>query len=348
MNICGLDIGTMNVCSAKLKKGKAEVNSMRNMFIEVDTNMVSKEELDSAKLDYVSIDVDGQEKCFIVSEDCMKFSQIFGQTPSRPMSQGVISKKEIDAIPIMTAMIENLVGKTDSGYCVFSVPAAAIDNDTLKVLYHEKIFSQILTKLGYTSKAISEGMGVIYSNCVDEQYSGIGVSWGCGMTNISVAYRGIQVFSFSLGRGGDFIDNSVAESTDTPISRVTGLKERKLNLTDPKKEAKNSKERLVLDALGFFYRDLIGYVLKRFIQEFKKRSDITNIDEDIPIIISGGTAMPSGFIDIFKEIFEKTTDFPYSISEIRYAKDPLNAVALGNLTYALGMSKEESSKSTDK
>lgn len=343
MNVFGLDIGTMNVCSAKMNdSGKAEIKSMRNMFIEVDSSMVSKDELDNANLDYVSIEVDGAEKCFIISEDCMKFSQIFGQNPSRPMSQGVISKKEIDAVPVMSAIIESVVGKTDNGFCVFSVPASAVDNDTLKVTYHEKIFSQVLSKLGYESKPLSEGMGVIYSNCANEQYSGIGISWGCGMTNISVAYRGIQVFSFSVGRGGDYIDISVADSTDTAIPRVTGLKERKLNLIDPKKEAKNPKERLVLDALGFFYKDLISYVLKKFIQEFKKRSDVTNIDDEIPIIISGGTSMPEGFLDIFKDIFNKTTDFPYSISEIRYAKDPLNAVALGNLTYALGLSKEKS------
>jgi hypothetical protein len=56
----------------------------------------------------------------------------------------------------------------------------------------------------------------------------------------------------------------------------------------------------------------------------------TELEEPIPIVVSGGTSMPPGFLDLFKNILSKYT-LPFEISEIRAAKNPLTAVAQGLL-----------------
>ncbi|NLE06474.1 MAG: hypothetical protein GX638_16945, partial [Crenarchaeota archaeon] len=143
MKVVGLDIGTMNICSAipaEKNSETTEIKTLRNMFVEVDTDLISVSEIENTDLDILQINDGSRERLFIISEDCLKFSQIFGQSPKRPMSNGVISRNEVDAPIILRLMIENLIGKTDKGYCVYSVPALPVDNDSIKTLYHEKIF----------------------------------------------------------------------------------------------------------------------------------------------------------------------------------------------------------------
>ena len=335
-NIVGLDIGTMNVVSAKQVESNIEINQARNMFIEVDTTLVSEDDLSKTDLDYITLNDGSEDKVYIVSEDCLKFCQIFSQTPSRPMSGGVISKTELDAVPIMTSIIESLIGRgVEDSCCIYSVPGVPVDRDDIKVSYHERIFTKVLNDLSYKNKALNEAMSVIYSSCQDDNFSAIGLSFGCGMTNCAISYKGLDVFDFSVCRGGDYIDESVADALSVPVSRVTGIKEKKFHLLDDKFEGKNRKEVQVLDALKFYYQDHIDYVCKTFANEFKVRCDNLESDDSIPIIISGGTSLPKGFLEYFKTSFESYSNFPYTISEIRYAKDQLNAVAIGNLIYGL-------------
>ena len=58
------------------------------------------------------------------------------------------------------------------------------------------------------------------------------------------------------------------------------------------------------------------------------------IDRAIPIVLSGGTARPKGFIDKFRQAIERD-GFPLEISEIRMAEDPLTATARGCLIAAM-------------
>ena len=54
----------------------------------------------------------------------------------------------------------------------------------------------------------------------------------------------------------------------------------------------------------------------------------------MPIVLSGGTAIPKGFLKRFTAAL-RTEDFPIKISEVRVAEDPLNSTARGALMAAL-------------
>ena len=48
---------------------------------------------------------------------------------------------------------------------------------------------------------------------VDNQLTGVAISMGAGMCNIAVMYQGMTALSFSVSRGGDWIDECVATDT---------------------------------------------------------------------------------------------------------------------------------------
>jgi hypothetical protein len=332
----GFDLGTGNLVSAIYKEAEEQIsiNTLRNMFFEIKDDLVAEQELENAGLEYITQKDGDKDRIFVISEDAFKLCGIFGYTPQRPMSKGVVSTKEVDALDILKIMVQKLVGNVEEGYCVYSVPADAIDEDLPSVVYHEKVFANILKSLGYQSKSLNEGMAVIFSNCKKETFTGIGISFGAGMVNTAVSYKGIGKIKFSLGRSGDWIDKNAADSIGSAVSRITALKEKKLNLLSPENPSSNRNEKRALEALYFYYQELIDHVIKNITAEFQKDSDSLQIDENIPLVISGGTSLPNGFLELFKERIDEYKDFPYQISEIRRATDPLNAVALGCLTYA--------------
>jgi hypothetical protein len=54
----------------------------------------------------------------------------------------------------------------------------------------------------------------------------------------------------------------------------------------------------------------------------------------VPMVLSGGTAMPRGFRDRFEKLLRES-EFPLPLSEIRMASTPLNSTAKGALVAAL-------------
>jgi len=345
MSLIGFDIGTGNlVCAKSIRENKSVIKSMRNMFLPISPDDLSVTEISNTQLDYVELtESDGSlQTIAIIGEDAFRFANIFNQKVRRPMSCGIISSSELDAVDIMGHMIKFLIDETNdisNNFCVYSVPAQPIDlTDVAPVTYHEKVFSKVFSSLGYENKPFNEGMSVVYSNCKNENYSGIGISFGAGLTNVACCYKGALALSFSIGVAGDWIDKNVSLATGKLQTRVTSIKEKLLDLSnvDSLKEGKKEEQR-IKQSLYTFYEEMIRYVLKMISKEFNSRSDNLSVDESIPIVLSGGTSMAKGFTELFKKVFYENheKDFPYSISEIRSAKDPLNSVAIGCLEYCL-------------
>ena len=322
-NICiGLDCGTMHLVCAR--SDSDEVKVTRNVFLPVD-----KDDISLTKLSDISYVKGEDDELFIIGSDAFEFANLFGQSVSRPMESGLISPKEIAAIDVLTLMLKDLIGdiKDKEVYCSYSIPAEAIDVGR-SVTYHENVFARILNTLGVNHTSVNEAMAIIYSECATERFSGIGISFGAGMANVAISYKGIEAHTFSTARAGDWIDRQVSEALAMIPNRVTNLKEKYMKLSG-EVAIKNKKTKRVLEALYYYHKALIEYTVKKIIDEFEEKVDI-EVDEDIPIIISGGTSMPEGFVNLFKSIISNY-ELPFEVSEIRRAKNPMTAVANGLL-----------------
>ena len=318
----GLDVGTMNlVCS---RSDSDEEKITRNVFLPLD-----KDDIQITELSEISYVESGDGDLFIIGSDAFRYANIFGQAISRPMESGLISPKEIVAIDVLTLMIKDLIGdvKGKDTYCSYSIPAESIDVGR-SITYHENVFARILGSLGVNYTSVNEAMAIIYSECAKEKFSGIGVSFGAGMANVAVSYKGIEALTFSTARAGDWVDQNTGDSLGMIPNRVTSIKEKYMRFSG-EVEVKNKKTKRVLEALYYYYKALVEYTVKKIIKEFVDKVDI-EVDEPIPIVVSGGTSMPEGFVELFNDVI-MTYDLPFELSEIRRARNPLTAVANGLL-----------------
>ena len=322
--ICiGLDVGTMNLVCARSDSDKVKLT--RNVFLPInedDRDLITE-------LSNVSYVESGDGELFIIGSDAFNFANVISKEVSRPMERGLISSKEISAIDVLTLMLKDLIGdvKGKEAYCSYSIPAEAIDYDR-SITYHENVFARILKSLGINYTSVNEAMAIIYSECAQEKFSGIGISFGAGMANVAVSYKGIEALTFSTARAGDWIDKNVSIDMNMVPNRITNQKEKYMKLSG-EVSIKNKKTKRVLEALYYYHKALIEYTVKKIIREFDEKVDI-EVDEPIPIVVSGGTSKPEGFLRLFKDVIS-AYDLPFEVSAIRRAKDPLTAVANGLL-----------------
>jgi len=320
----GLDVGTMNIVSARKTPKGVETARIRDAFIDLPKE--SKKMLKLSNVSYVERD----EEILILGDAALDMANVFGREARRPLSGGLVSSSEVDSLEVLGLLVRNVLGepKTPGEHCYFSVPAAPIDQVGRDVVYHRGVFDRIVTECGYTAHSANEAMAIIYAEAAKEGFSGIALSFGSGMTNVSLAVSTIEGLSFSVGRGGDWIDSGAAKSLGATQARICALKEKGIDLNNP-----GSREQ---EALAFYYKNLIEYVLDQIALQFKSIEGKFSLPKPIPIIVSGGTSMAGGFIEFFAQVFEqKRKRFPIQVSEIRKAADPLNAVAQGLLVQAL-------------
>jgi actin-like ATPase involved in cell morphogenesis len=321
----GLDIGTMNIVSAR--QIGSEIRTMRARDAFIDLDLGDKKTLRLSKVDYV--EMDGQ--LIVLGDYALNMANLFKREIRRPLSRGIIAPGEVLAQQVLSLLVFHVLKEPaeEDEHCFFSVPAAPLDDISQDTTYHTAIFRKIIAEHRYTPHPCNEAMAVIYGACSDTNFSGLAVSMGSGMCNVALAYRTIEGMNFSVARGGDWVDYHAAKALGSTATRMCSIKERGVDLAD----TAGSRE---AEALSLHVRALIRYCLENIAQQFRKVQATLELPEPIPFVVSGGTTLAGGFMDVFKSEFEmvRQKGFPIEISEIRAVADPLTSVAEGLLILA--------------
>ena len=328
----GLDCGTSFYIAAT----EDRIKKQRNAFLTVDGEVKQvKLMLKRQRIPFV----EKAGKIHIVGQHAFNYAQIFSTSElKRPMKSGLLNPTEKDALPVLNAIIGELLGDAKDGEtCVYCIPSKPIDVQR-EVSYHEDVLRTIIEQYGYSVKKIEEAVAIGYEGLVDTQLTGVAISMGAGMCNIAVMYQGMTALSFSVSRGGDWIDENVSMDTGVSKAKVTNIKETSNTLDLSSANYQNiyeedTDEANVLIAIRSYYGALVNYLLTNLKVQFEGVENVPNFPEAVPIVIGGGTSLVKGFLDVFNEQFDQN-DFPIPISEIIHIEDAHTAVARGCLSEA--------------
>jgi actin-like ATPase involved in cell morphogenesis len=318
----GIDVGTMNLVSARQDGADTVFTQQRNSFVEIEYSDMAEQMLSRSEVLHIRKD----DSVYVVGDDALNFANIFKQETRRPMSHGILSSDEKSAIPMIKLILEQVVGQPERSRerLFFSTPADPIDSE-LNTLYHQKTLESLLGDMGYDPEPINEGMAVIYSELADRDFTGLGISFGAGMTNICLAYYAVPVMTFSIARGGDWIDQQISHATGQNVDNVTSKKEDDFRLDF------TTDVGGVEGALSIYYDNLLDYVIENIIAEVNEE----DVEEglDVPVVVTGGTSSPQGFEKLFEDRLREA-NIPFSISDVRRAREPMYSVARGALVAA--------------
>ena len=319
----GLDIGTSRIVLARSNDRKYEYQTQLNAFVVLPNSKLVATLLTQENVFH---EVHGQE-IVVAGNDAEKFAEVLHVETRRPMLDGVLNPNEPHSLAVMRRIITKVAGRaaSEGQKLYYSIPASS--GNATGIAYHSASCRQILTELGYDATPIEEGLAVVIGELGSSNYTGIGISCGSGMCNVCLAVLSIPVVSFSVPKAGDFIDSQTALVTGERATRVRVQKETDFHLNGFTADR-------VQNAFTIHYQEMVHNLVDAMCANISSNKRLPKLDQPIPLVLSGGTAMPKGFL----ELFEKTlsaSDFPVRLSGIQVSSDPLLSTARGAMMAAL-------------
>ena len=320
----GFDVGTYNLIVST-----PEFHTQVNAYLKLNKSLSPTALSTFKKMGVPTIEnvkKDGTKELIVVGSKSVEIAADFSTEVKRPMELGCVGSDE-ESYPILADMLGGMLDKLtfDKGLLYYSIPANAISDNTNIELHKEllrSIFEGYRDSRGIdlTIRPMNEASAIVFSEC--EDFTGIGISTGAGMVNLSYVKFGLNVFSFSIPQSGDWIDEQVARASNRTKSQVNLDKK----LVDISSDAKTSFDLVVKTQ----YQILIDAVLQKIVYGISVHQGNVNSGKPVPIIIGGGVSSIKGFMDVFKKSFESFRgDIQMEISDVKMAAHGVKAVAHG-------------------
>ena len=320
----GLDVGTSRIVVARIGDKKPDCESQLNAFLTLPYSKLTESLLQRENVFHEVRDTE----IVVAGNDAQKFAEVFHVELRRPMLNGVLNPQEPHSLGVVRMIIGKLAGKAarHGQKVFFSVPAPGPSGES-GIHYHQASIRQILADLGYQATPIEEGLAVVFGELGGSNYTGIGISCGSGLNNVCLAVLSLPVISFSVPKAGDFIDTEASLVTGELATRLRILKEQSFRLNGLTGDR-------VQNALNVYYQETIEHLAGSLRAHISSSQRLPKLEHSIPLVLSGGTAMPEGFTERFNEVL-RAEEFPVRLSEVRLSPDPLNSTARGALMAAL-------------
>lgn len=320
----GLDVGTSRIVVAQRTEQDIHYDSQLNAFVAIPHSKITEGVLERQKIPHTSL----ADEILVYGNESEKFAGLLNAETRRTMSRGVLDATEPESLRMLREILGAMLGFGERGgqKLCFTSPAAPLGAEG-SLTYHEATVRQILSDLGFEPLSINEGLAVVYGEMEDSNYTGIGVSCGGGLCNVCLAYLSVPVLSFSIPKAGDFIDASAASVTGELANRIRLTKEDSFHFNGFFADK-------VHQVIGVYYDDMILSLVSALREAFARTKNLPAFSRPVPMVLSGGTALPPGFRDRFEKVLREQ-DFPVPVSSIRLAQTPLHATAKGALVYAL-------------
>jgi actin-like ATPase involved in cell morphogenesis len=320
----GLDIGTTSIIAAQLNGKSIKTARELNAFYPVPDSKIIKRTLVKDNVNY--FDKDGH--FYIIGNPAENFATLNGSDTRRPVASGLLNPDEDEGIEVLKKIINSMIKKAqkkDEVIC-FCVPGNPIDN-SVSTVFHESVIKMHLKSLGYMPIAVNEGHAVVLSELAGNSLTGIGISIGGGMCNVCFSYLSVPVITFSIQKGGDYIDTMVSKAVGESATNIKRIKEEDLDqLIAPRNKVETG--------LHIFYDDLFSTLLQAMQKVFGATDKVPKISSDLPLVLSGGSIIPRGCKEKFEDAL-KQVSLPIKISDIVVAEKPLYTTAKGSMQMAM-------------
>lgn len=314
----GLDLGSVNVraCAWSKSKGKILFNVQRNAFLDVRADGFTQSLLRKFGVECL---VRG-DRAYVVGDPAFELATVFDKTLRRPT-------EEPEGALVVGHLLELILGRAGKPgeICVYSLPGEPVDADR-DFIYHQAVLEQALRTLGYAPQPMVESHAIIQSEFRDQGYTGIGITCGGSGFNVCVACKGLPALAFSTSRGGEWVDRNVAKALGLPAAQVCAVKERGMDLSQPKDQVEG--------AIAIYYRRLLQDTLETIQRKVGAADSVPAFGSPIDIVCAGGAALIGGFVGMFREELAKVA-LPMAIGQVRLARSPMEAVAAGCLRAAV-------------
>lgn len=336
----GLDVGThMLVSASKDAENNVQYSEHVDAFFTMEASEESRQLLDMLAIPCI----EKKNKISVIGEPARKFANMFHAETRRPLQQGCLNKKDMDALGMLQVIVGDVLGtpSKEQETLKYSVTSTPLGTE-MDFTYHKSQIENIFKNLGYNPSPVQEARAIALSELAADKFTGLCISFGAGTTTVYLGHFGVDNprLQFSIDKGGDWIDNNAAEMfAGLTRTKVQTVKERGFSIKDPNKgidvdelEGNKLLEARAREALSAYYKAFIENVFKLVQHKFNS-DQVPEFDGPIKCVIAGGTSLAGDFLKECEEALSKCS-LPFEIEGVFHAQNPTKAVAKGCLIAA--------------
>ncbi|MFV1990124.1 MAG: hypothetical protein ACC652_05240, partial [Acidimicrobiales bacterium] len=195
---------------------------------------------------------------------------------------------------------------------------------------------QLVRLHGYEPVFLPAGLAVVLAESADSGFTGLGIDFGSGATNFSLARQGVEIARCSIPLGSRWIDERAARACahygwDPKGHRFSDLEaigQWKLSLEGTLAAPANPREHV----LAALYTDMLEEVLNEGGRTLASHAEIDGILEPVSLVYAGGPTLIPGFSNLLESVLTGVS-LPVKVDDIRGTRCPWT-IARGALVYA--------------
>lgn len=333
-----LDIGSHRIRSLRYEAGRLIARSHRTAYAVLPNSESHRRLLADANVEFATCD-DG---LLLLGDASWDHADLFHVATRLLLPQGQVPDKDPVARQLLATLIDAILPKSGSRDELCSMSLPGLDSNPASI----EFFNRVVRLRGYEPLLVPAGAALILSELVQSSFTGIALVFGASASEAVLAHRGLVVCQSRIPRGGDWIDEQLAECFDLACWDPHG--ERFLDTVSicRARESSDPTHRAALaidpefpvaaqEALSALMNDLLG----EFSTVLQRSRQALELPQPLALLCGGGLAQSERFIDLLHHSLTRSrlpvairparveTGWPYNVARGLLIAGELEAVA---------------------
>ncbi len=330
----GLDVGSFGIRCLRRQGEQLIGRASRAVFAVVPDAPEYRALLDAGHVPFATC----EGALTLVGDFACAYSPLFHVRPQGLLPQGHLPTNDPVSRQSTAALVEALLGEPDQPgeICCLTLPGGEVSR-SLATSNELEFFTRLIRLRGFIPQVLSAGMATVLAHLVGRSFTGIGLSFGAATSEIVIAHHGLELAVCSSPRGGDWLDELIAEQFGYTLCNSTGVSYLDLERAAAHRHEFVGSLEKPTDESGRFLADIhldLAYALIRSaVVEFSKQPRTLDVPQPLSVMVIGGVARIRGFGELLQRAFD-VARFPLAIRDIGLVTDDDFSAARGCLINA--------------
>ena len=330
----GLDLGTYGMRSLWLQDDHLRARQSRTVYSTLPDRPEQRRLLEQAQISYATC----EGALVLIGEAAGEFARLFQATALPLLPGGAVPREDPLARQILATQVEQLLppAEADETPCCWTFPGASRSRSP-QAEETQAFISRLLRLRGYRPIEIPSGMAVVFAELVPEAFTGMGLTVGAAGCEFSLAHQGTELFSCSVPRGGNWVDEQLAarlnlacwDGRGQRLPDLAQAESRKLSLAGTLVHPRDDHDALVCEV----YREMLTHVFQEAARELARASGLRRSNRPFSLVCCGGSTHAAGFAELALRQLRQVA-FPVEIGDLRVVAASPYTVARGCLINA--------------
>lgn len=329
-----LDLGAHALRSLMCRGDALRARRQRSAYAITPDVPAQRDMLRQARIGFANCD----GNLVLMGDSAIEMARVFDVPALDLLPAGMVPTNNPVARQILAILVDSLLGAPQEAdeVCCFIQPAQVVDSRDERAESQE-FFRRLIRIKGFQPLAMTAGQALVFAELARDGFSGIAAVLGASGCELTVAHRGVPMFSRSIPRGGRWLDEQVARLCDMIRHDASG---RVRNDVDQASRLRESARSALLSPtieaerhLQFAYHDLANHLCGEILRSLEETPRIGELPAPVSVVFGGGLFETPGLADLVSQKL-MAMRLPVSIRAPRVAQRGQYAVARGCLINA--------------